>query len=75
MRAAADKAVIISEPVRNLSQAPVVGGLFAALTNPGVGSFAGRFDLRSFEELAQRHGGELAYVAGDRNAVAVLPPG
>jgi glycosyltransferase involved in cell wall biosynthesis len=74
MRRAADKAVIISEPVRNLAQAPVVGGIFAALTNPGVGKFAGRFDLQTFGELTSRHGGELAYGDGERNAVAVLPP-
>ena len=74
MRRAAGKAVIISEPVRNLAQTPVVGGVFAALTNPGAGSSSGRFDLGSFGQLTQRHGGELAYNDSDRNAIAVLPP-
>ena len=74
MRRAANRAVIVSEPVRNLSDAPVVGRLAAALTNPGVGSFTARFDLDRFRAICERHGGELAYEAGDRNAIAVFPP-
>jgi glycosyltransferase involved in cell wall biosynthesis len=72
MRRAARKAVIISEPVRNLSATPVVGGLFAALTNPGVGSFAGRYDPDTFEAVARRHGAALVHEPGSRNAIAVL---
>ena len=53
---------------------PVIGGLVAALTNPGVGSYAGRFDLASFTALAERHGGTVAHDADQRNAIAVLPP-
>jgi glycosyltransferase involved in cell wall biosynthesis len=75
LRRAARVAVVISEPVRNLSDVPVVGGLFAALTDPGVGSHAGRFDLDRFGALVARHGGTLTHDAGDRNAVAWLPPG
>jgi SAM-dependent methyltransferase len=74
MRRTARRAVIVSEPVRNLSDAPLIGPLAAALTNPGVGSYAGRLDLARLEELARRHGGEVFHRAGDRNAVAVLPP-
>jgi glycosyltransferase involved in cell wall biosynthesis len=74
MRRAARRAVIISEPVRNLSAAPLVGGLIAALTNPGVGSSAARFDLDSFAALARRHGAELFHEPGARNAIAVLQP-
>jgi hypothetical protein len=73
MRRAANRGVIVSEPVRNLSNAPVVGRLAAALTNPGVGSFTARFDLDRFRVICERHGGELAYEAGDRNAIAVFP--
>jgi glycosyltransferase involved in cell wall biosynthesis len=72
LRRAARRGVVISEPVRNLSDAPVVGRLFAALTNPGVGSFAGRFDLGGFAALVERHGGELAHDEGARNAIAVF---
>jgi glycosyltransferase involved in cell wall biosynthesis len=74
MRRAARRGVILSEPVRNLADAPVIGGVIAALTNPGVGSYAGRFDLASFAALAGRHGGTVAHDADQRNAIAVLPP-
>jgi glycosyltransferase involved in cell wall biosynthesis len=74
MRRSARRAVVISEPVRNLSGAPLVGGLIAALTNPGVGSYTARFDLGSFGELTGRHGGAIFYQPGERNAIAVLPP-
>jgi glycosyltransferase involved in cell wall biosynthesis len=74
MRRAARRGVIITEPVRNLSDAPVFGRLFAALTNPGVGSFATRFDLARFAALVERHGGEVVHPDGARNALASLPP-
>jgi glycosyltransferase involved in cell wall biosynthesis len=74
MRQAASRAVIISEPVRNLSDAPFVGRLAAALTNPGVGSFTARLDLDRLREICARHGGELTHQVGDRNAIAVFPP-
>ena len=75
MRDAARHAVIVSEPVRNLADAPIIGGLAAALTNPGVGSYATRFDLASFSALAARHGGTIAHQPNQRNAIAILPPG
>jgi len=77
LRRAARVSAIVSEPVRNLSQLPAVGRVAAALTNPGVGDGVGhlqRFDLESFTALMVRHGGRVAYGAGDRNALAELPP-
>jgi hypothetical protein len=56
MRQAARRAVIVSEPVRNLSDAPLVGRLAAALTNPGVGAFTARFDLDRFQATCERTG-------------------
>jgi hypothetical protein len=72
MRRAARHGVVISEPVRNLSSAPVVGRLFAALTRAGVGSSATRFDLPTFTALIDRHGGEVAHDADARNAIGVF---
>ena len=77
LRRAARRAVIVSEPVRNLSQLPAVGRLAAALTHPGVGEGSGhlrRFDLEMFTALVARHGGHVTHRAGDRNALAELPP-
>lgn len=75
MRQSARCGVIISEPVRNLSDLPVVGGLFVLLTSAGVGSSSQRFDSDSFAALVRRHGGVVVpSAAGARNAVAVLPP-
>ena len=77
LRRAARRAVIVSEPVRNLSQLPVVGRLASALTDPGVGDGDGhlrRFDLETFTALVARHGGRVTHHAGDRNALAELPP-
>jgi SAM-dependent methyltransferase len=74
LRRAARRGVVISEPVRNLSDAPVFGRLFAALTNPGVGSFERRYDADRFAALTARHGGTLTHEDGARNAVATFPP-
>jgi glycosyltransferase involved in cell wall biosynthesis len=77
LRRAARRAVLISEPVRNLSQLPALGRLAAALTDPGTGESNGhlrRFDLDSFAALVARHGGSIEHRAGDRNALAELPP-
>jgi len=74
LRRAARRAVILSEPVRNLSSLPLVGGLVARLADPGVGEHTMRFDLQSFRALVLRHGGTLTHAPGDRNALAVLPP-
>jgi SAM-dependent methyltransferase len=77
LRRAARRAVIVSEPVSNLSQLPVLGRLAAALTDPGVGDGDGhlqRFDLATFTALVARHDGRITHDAGDRNALAELPP-
>ena len=73
MRRAARRGVVISEPIRNLSDAPLIGGLFSAMTNPGTGSFAMRFDLDRLGALGERHEGTLVHDEGDRNAIIVLP--
>jgi glycosyltransferase involved in cell wall biosynthesis len=76
MRAAARKGVIVSEPVRNLSQMPIIGRLSARLTNPGVGDFAGRYDLETFRRFAYANDVvEVWRPKGARNAIAVFPPG
>jgi hypothetical protein len=74
LRRAARRAVVVSEPVRNLSADPIVGGLAAALTNPGVGAFEARFDLDGFRALGARHGAEVTHDPGARNAIAVFAP-
>ncbi len=75
MQAAARRAVIVSEPVTNLStRAPgMLGRVAAALTNPGVGEYTERYDLASFRSLAERHGAtELVHEPGTRNAIAIF---
>jgi hypothetical protein len=73
MRAAARTAVIGSEPVRNLSQLPVVGRLAAALTNPGTGEHSGRYDLETFRRFAHGHDAvEVCCPPDARNAIAVF---
>jgi glycosyltransferase involved in cell wall biosynthesis len=74
MRRAARCGVIISEPVRNWSDAPVVGRLVASLTDPGVGAYTMRFNLETFGALTARHAGQLIHAEGERNALAILPP-
>jgi SAM-dependent methyltransferase len=76
MRAAAKVAVIISEPVSNLSHSlrGAAGKLAAALTNPGVGEYGERFDRESFEAFARANSAsEFECGARDRNALAVFP--
>jgi hypothetical protein len=75
MLAAASEAVIISEPVHNLSaRAPgFLGSAIAKLTDPGVGEYRERFDLDAFRDFAEMHGAsEFAYDPGQRNAIAVF---
>ncbi|HXJ34665.1 MAG TPA: glycosyltransferase [Candidatus Eisenbacteria bacterium] len=77
MRAAAREAVILSEPVHNLSTAVpgVIGRLVAAATNPGVGTeHMERYDLETFRAFAERHGASaFVHAPGDRNAIAIFP--
>lgn len=75
MRAAARKAVIITEPVHNLSAAKAkpLARLANRLTNPGVGDYDYRFDLESFRAFAQQHGAtEFHHEPGQRNAIAIF---
>jgi glycosyltransferase involved in cell wall biosynthesis len=74
MLAVAREAVIISEPVHNLStRTPRLGRAIAKLTNPGAGDYEERFDLETFRNFAQVHGAsEFAYAPGQRNAIAVF---
>jgi glycosyltransferase involved in cell wall biosynthesis len=74
LRAAARQAVIISEPVQNLSALGLgVGRLAARLTNPGVGEYAERYDLAAFRAFAERHGAhDFVHAPGARNAIAVF---
>jgi glycosyltransferase involved in cell wall biosynthesis len=75
LMAAARRAVIISEPVHNLSTSVPrwARGLVASLANPGVGEYSDRFDLAGFRAFAERHGAsEFAYRPGQRNAIAVF---
>jgi glycosyltransferase involved in cell wall biosynthesis len=76
LRAAARRAVIVSEPVRNLSTSLPgwAGRLAGALTNPGGGEYTARYDLDGFREFAARNGAsEIAHEVEQRNAVAVFP--
>jgi SAM-dependent methyltransferase len=73
MRDAARDAVVVSEPIRNLTQRPVVGRLAAALSNPGAGEYAHRYDLASFRRFAEANGAIEVYCPpGARNAIAVV---
>jgi glycosyltransferase involved in cell wall biosynthesis len=76
MRAAAKQAVIISEPVSNLSLTlpRALGKLAAALTNPGVGDYEARYDRATFEAFARANGAsEFQCAPEDRNAIATFP--
>ena len=78
MKAAATKAAIVSEPVRNLSShgfAPLAW-VMNKLTNPGAGDYRYRYTLESFREFAERNGAtEVLYSPADRNAIAVFETG
>lgn len=72
---AAGRALIISEPVQNLSASSVkpLARLANWLTNPGVGDYDYRFDLEQFRAFAVNNGAsEFIYVPGKRNAIAVF---
>jgi len=75
MRRAARRAVIISEPVVNLStDGPRwLRRLASRLTNPGAGEYAARFDRASFEAFARREGAAaFEHASSARNAIAVF---
>jgi glycosyltransferase involved in cell wall biosynthesis len=75
LQRAARKAVIVSEPVKNLTTMVPAGlrRLVSSMTNPGVGKHGYRFDLESFRAFATRHAAsEFRHEKGWRNAVAVF---
>jgi ubiquinone/menaquinone biosynthesis C-methylase UbiE len=75
LKRAAGRAVIVSEPVENLSAHanPALARIARAFTNPGVGDYRERFDLEEFRALAEAHGAsEFRYEPGRRNAIAVF---
>ena len=75
LRQAANEAVIISEPVRNLTSHPSapIRQVATWLTNPGQGSSEARFDPQSFEAFAREHGAsEYLHEPKDRQAIAVF---
>jgi hypothetical protein len=57
MLEAAEKEVIIAEPIRNLSSSkvPIIARFSRTMTDPGVGSAANRFVEKTLDELAGRY--------------------
>lgn len=55
--AAARQALIISEPVKNISQHPIkwIGNLANRMADPGVGEFRRHFTPQEFADFAERH--------------------
>ena len=75
MRASANKAVIVCEPVKNYSHTLIrpLGKVANWLTNPGSGSYQYRFTPESFREFADKHGAsEFLMDPGDAVATAVF---
>ena len=78
LREAANEAVIISEPVRNLTSHPFppLRAVATWLTNPGRGNFEARFDPQSFRDFARDNGAsEYFHEAADRQAIAIFRRG
>jgi trans-aconitate methyltransferase len=59
MLEAAEKEVILAEPIKNLSSSkvPMIARFSRKLTDPGVGSSANRFVEKTLDELAERYNG------------------
>jgi len=75
LREAAGEAVIISEPVRNLTSHPFppIRKVATWLTNPGRGSFEARFDPQSFREFARDNGASgYFHEPAERQAIALF---
>jgi SAM-dependent methyltransferase len=73
--AAANDAVIISEPVHNLTSHPFppIKKVATWLTNPGRGSFEARFDPQTFRDFARDNGAtDCFHEASSRQAIAVF---
>jgi glycosyltransferase involved in cell wall biosynthesis len=72
---AARRALIISEPVHNLSSSavPLLGCVANWLTNPGVGAYDYRFNLEQFRDFTVKSGvSKFIHSPGKRNAIAVF---
>jgi SAM-dependent methyltransferase len=79
MLAAADRRVIVSEPIRNLSSSenPVIGRLGRRAADPGVGGHEQRFNEATLDQLMGGYGSrvEAAFLLpGGREKVYVLDP-
>ncbi len=80
MLKAARKAVIIAEPIRNLSSAkiPIVSSIGKRLTDPGTGNNEMRFTEQTLDKFFARYSSQLLKtftVPGGREKVYVLAPG
>ncbi len=77
MLAAAAEAVVLAEPVHNLTRGPLTGAL-ARLGDPGTGPTPHRFDERALDELLAGYGDRVRRafpVAGGRERAYVLAAG
>jgi SAM-dependent methyltransferase len=75
LRQAANEAVIISEPVRNLTSHPFapIRKVATWLTNPGQGTVDARFDAQSFRQFARDNdASDYFHDGSDRQAIAVF---
>jgi SAM-dependent methyltransferase len=75
MLGAADRCVIISEPVRNLSSStlPLIGTIGRRATDPGVGGHAHRFTETTLDQLMAAFDVRAAFLTpGGRDKVYVL---
>ena len=73
LQAAARDRVVISEPVRNVSNLPGIGRLANWLTRPGPGEYRDRFTLQEFRAFAEAHGAlKFVHRDGENNAMAVF---
>jgi hypothetical protein len=75
MLCVADRCVIISEPVRNLSSStlPLLGTIGRRATDPGVGGHAHRFTETTLDQLMAAFDVRAAFLtAGGRDKVYVL---
>jgi hypothetical protein len=73
--AAARVAVIISEPIENMSyfRFRPLAALANWFSNPGVGDYKKRFDLDTFRSFSERHGcSHFLHQPGEKYALAVF---
>jgi SAM-dependent methyltransferase len=71
----AERCVIISEPIRNLSSStlPLIGTIGRCATDPGVGGHTDRFTEKTLDQLMAAYDVQAAFLApGGRDKVYVL---